>query len=269
MKKTITLLSFILIASCTTSKLMVNSLTINEKTMDTYNYYDEDSKISYQLFNDDDNLYLNLKTFDRMSIVKILKSGLIIYFDEIGKKNKTVAIEYPLHNKNFNFEQLRPQKGSNGISTFDVNQLIRSVPNDAVFINNEDVERFNLELNSTNISVKLEAIEINLEKGLTYKLKIPIREITKKPIVALENFSIGIESGKIKAPLVQSDGRPSGGGRPAGGGGGRPSGGGRPAGVGGGRPSGGGRPTNIPSDVSNIAKPISIWFNLGVLFQKD
>lgn len=258
MNKIITLLSIVLLASCTTPKQMVTSLPFNEKTSDTYNYYDKDSKISYQLFNDDENLYLNLKTFDRMSIVKILKSGLTIHFDETGKKKETVAIEYPLHNKNFDFKQLHPQNGNNESSNFDVNQLIQSVPNSAFFINNKNRQSFNLELNSTDVSVKLEAIKTELEDGLTYKLKIPLREITEKPMTSIENFSIGIITGEIKSPQAQSSGRPSGGGRPAGVGGGRPSGGGV------GRPSSGGRPSNIPNDVSKITKPIEIWFDLGV-----
>lgn len=260
MRKFLTFLSIAILTSCTTSKQVVNSLSMNEKTSDIYNYYDEDSKVSYQVFNDEANLYINLKTFDKMAIVKILKSGLSIYFDETGKKNETVAVEYPLHNKNFDFKQLRPQNGKNGSSNFDVNQLLQSVPNSAVLINNENRQSFNLELNSTNISVKLEAIETELDEGLTYKLKIPLRDITEKPITSLENFSIGIVTGEIKTPQAQS-----GGGRPAGVGGGRPSGGGgRPAGVGGGRPSGGGRPANAPKNVSNITKPINIWFYLGV-----
>lgn len=262
MRKIIYLITMVILTSCSSSKPIVSSLSTNKLKSDTYNYYEDNSKVSYQVFNDEDNLYINLRTSDKMTIIKIIKSGLSIYFDETGKKSKNVVVEYPLHNKNFNFSQLRPKNGTSGRPNFDITQLIKSIPNSAIFKKGENIDRFNLELNSTNISIGLEVIESEFEDNLlVYKLKIPLSEITTKSISELDNFSIGIVSGKIKTPQRPQgvgSGRPTGGGRPAG------VGGGRPSGSGGGRPlgAGKGRPRNIPNDISELSEPIIIWFDL-------
>lgn len=262
MRKIIYLITIVILTSCSSSKPIVNSLSANKLKSDIYNYYEDDSKVSYQVFNDKDNLYINLRTSNRMAIIKIIKSGLSIYFDETGNENKDIAVEYPIHNKKFNFSQLKPKNGSNGSPNFNITELLVNIPNFAIFTKGEDIERFNLELNSTNISIGLEVIDSEFEDDLlVYKLKIPLSKITNKSISELDSFSIGIVSGKIKTPqrlLSVGSGRPSGGGRPAGVGGGRPSGGG------GGRPvgAGKGRPRNIPNDISKLSEPIIIWFDL-------
>jgi hypothetical protein len=258
---------FVFLFSCSSSKTVTQSLSANKVSEDTYNYYDNDSKISYQIFNDAENLYVNLSTADKMAIIKILKSGLSIYFDENGKKNKTVSVEYPLHNSKIDFSTLRPKSNGATRPEMDINKLLASVPNNAVYRNYEDIERFNLDLNNTDISINLKSENSELGNQLVYQLKIPFHNISNLSISEIENFSIGIVSGKIEAPKRPSGisgGRPSGSGRPSGVGGGRPSGGGKPAGVGGGRPSGGGRPANVSSE---ITKQISIWFNVELLKQ--
>jgi hypothetical protein len=253
--------------SCSSSKTLIQSLSVNKVSEDTYNYYDNESKISYQIFNDSENLYVNLSSTDQVAIVKIIKSGLSVYFDENGKKNKIVSVEYPLHNNKIDFSELRSKNKGVSRPKLDISNLLASVPNEAVYRNNEAIERFNLDLNNTNISVSLKAVTTEFENQLVYLLKIPFNKISSKNISELENFSIGIVSGKIEAPKRPSgvsDGRPSGSGKPSGVGGGRPNGGGRPASVGGGRPSGGGRPANASSE---IMKPISIWLNVELLKQ--
>jgi hypothetical protein len=263
MKKIFYLFTAIIVTSCSSSKSMVNSLSKSKMKSNIYKYYEDDDKMSYQVFNDKDNLYVNLRTSDRMAVIKIIESGLSIYFDETGKKSKDVVVEYPLHNADLDFSQFRPKNSTNGRSDFDVNQLLNNISNYAIFKKGEDIEQFNLELNSTNISIELKAIKTEFEDDLLeYKLKMPLSKITNKSISELDNFSIGIVSGKIKTPQRPQStgtGRPSGGGRPAGVGGGKPSGsgGGRPSGAG--RPSGGGKPSNISSEITT---PITIWFDL-------
>ncbi len=59
-------------------------------------YYDSKARIQYQVANDDTALYIILKTMDYKAQAKILRAGMDIVLDTMGKKKSAAAILYPL-----------------------------------------------------------------------------------------------------------------------------------------------------------------------------
>lgn len=59
-------------------------------------YYDSKAKIQYQVANDDTALYIILKTMDYKAQAKILRPGMDILLDTLGKKKSTSVLMYPL-----------------------------------------------------------------------------------------------------------------------------------------------------------------------------
>lgn len=103
------LLIFILFLSCLVlsgcrenilfSSWRNQEITIDGKYKDwgaTSTYYDEKTKIVLNLVNDADYLYVCLITRNREIEVKIMESGLILWFDRDNKKNKRFGIRFPI-----------------------------------------------------------------------------------------------------------------------------------------------------------------------------
>lgn len=60
-----------------------------------YEYFEKE-KIGVKFSNDGDNLYVTVKTIDHDTQMKIIHSGMTIWFDSTGGTNKTFGIHYPL-----------------------------------------------------------------------------------------------------------------------------------------------------------------------------
>ncbi|MBS1625046.1 MAG: hypothetical protein JSS76_19025 [Bacteroidetes bacterium] len=59
-------------------------------------YYDSKAKIQYQVANDDTALYIILKTMDYKAQAKILRAGMDVILDTMGRKKSAAALLYPL-----------------------------------------------------------------------------------------------------------------------------------------------------------------------------
>jgi len=63
---------------------------------DQLRFYDKPSKILYSVLNDSTNLYFCLRVSNKTMQMKILRAGMFIGLDTIGKKGKHISINYPL-----------------------------------------------------------------------------------------------------------------------------------------------------------------------------
>lgn len=66
-----------------------------DRTM-PYSGYDADSKVSWQIANDTENLYVNLRSIQPNISQNILLNGMRIIVDTLGKKKGQFALKYPL-----------------------------------------------------------------------------------------------------------------------------------------------------------------------------
>jgi hypothetical protein len=274
-------LAFIILGGCASLNKVESTVETNNKSNE-YNYSDPDSKIRYQISNDQSYLHIKLNTDEFPTVMKILRSGLKICFDVKGKKNDKEYFQYPLaQNQQFSQrdrskqgtgQQGQPrQQGQQG--QFDLNKLVAQIPHEAIFSRNGETERILLSPTSSDIKVSIRAMN---NDEIIYDAFIPLSRISKEGLSSLSKLSVGIVAMKNETSTQEggrSGGGMSGGGRSGGGmsGGGRSgggmSGGGRSGGGGGGRSggggggmSGGGRSGGM--DRSSTAKPLDFWFKL-------
>jgi len=79
-------------------------------------YYDQSSKLSYELTNDDENLYVVFKSKEQSTIIKIMQKGLTFSIDTTKGKGR-----YPMQ---FTF----PYKNPNDLNPFFEDELINNDP---------------------------------------------------------------------------------------------------------------------------------------------
>ena len=68
-------------------------------------YYDTDSRLQYNVTNDSVNLYVCIRATDQQSQLKIIRSGMQLWIDTIGKKKNQTGIFYPLASTNVDLHE--------------------------------------------------------------------------------------------------------------------------------------------------------------------
>ncbi len=185
-------------------------------------------QVIYSSSMDAENIYVELSTDDKSTMLSMLHRGFYVYFDVKGKKKKNVSVQYPSeivpaprqagrnNGSNGNLET-QAQKGPNMLVMLD------ELPRMARYTNFDFVEEFHLDLNNLGIVIAYSAEDDQLH----YKLKMPKTMISDKTI-DLSKLSIGVVSAqkerdsKEKRPSISMGGGGQSGG--SGGGGGRPKG---------------------------------------------
>ena len=196
----------------------------------------EKEHVSVGLLNDDDYVYICLVTRDGDIRRRVIQSGLTLWFDPDGGKDKTFGIRYPLGMIEMGW-RMRGRGEERDDETLRENfaESLREI--EILGPDKDDRRRLNV-AGVTGIEIRL---RISNEM-LVYEAKVPLIQSDQHP------FAIGAESGELigvgletakfdrKAMRERMAGGPGGGRRPGGG-----MGGGGRGGMGGGR-RGGGRP---------------------------
>ena len=253
MKNSIILLLFLAVGGCT-SMQTVTSVENSKATPSNYKYYDSKSKIRYQVSSNEQYLFLTFNTSNGASIMKIVRTGLTIYFDSNGKKKKDSYIQYPVgklakmeKGKIKPDHQPKPKK-------MNLSNMISGVPREAIYYTNETARTINLTTDTAGFEASLKE-----ENGaLTYTIRIPFSKIEGTNYNSRNELAIGVESGEFSMPSqrpTQSASVQGGRGGKGGGGGGGHGGGGRPGGASSG-PGGG--------QSSEMTTPIKFWFRISL-----
>jgi hypothetical protein len=210
----------------------------NEDWHSPYTYSDNKIKIEYEFSNDSENLYISLKTSDRMTELKILDAGMQVWIDCAGKKDKTTGIVNPLENA----EPVMPGKGSaeqngnsnNGSAQAFQKLIIGAGDYSLLGFNSCDGSYSTSQKNNCDIKVK---IGMNKNGELVWEAALPFRSFSNVAINkarAGQAIGIGFEINALqkfdKSSMAQSGGQRGGHG---GMGGGRRGGGGQGGGMGG------------------------------------
>ena len=253
------LIFFSLIFFCGCSSLeLFTSLPEKAETKNDYRFYNANSKIRYQITNDEKNLIIRLNTVEIPTIMKMLRAGLTFYFDVNGKKQTKVYFQYPLaHNGQKSVAPERQEFPKGQRPEMDIKGMLVKASKIGVFVSNDKTEEISVLSPNAEIRVNIEALN---SSEITYELSIPFTKISANGISALSNLSIGIVSGKLEIP-EKTGGRHGGmqeGGSPGGmQGGAPPNGGGRRQGgmQGAGRPDDG-------ADMISMSTAIEFWFKV-------
>ncbi|NVN95640.1 MAG: hypothetical protein HXX18_10205 [Bacteroidetes bacterium] len=252
------LIFFSLIFFCGCSSLeLFTSLPENAVTKNDYRFYDANSKIRYQITNEEKNLIIRLNTVEIPTIMKILRSGLTFYFDVNGKKQTKVYFQYPIaHNGQMSVAPERPEFLKGQRPEMDIKGMLVKASKIGVFVSNDKTEEISVLSPNSEIRVNVEALN---NSEITYELSIPFTKISANGTPALSNLSIGIVSEKLemhtktgsKHEGMQEGGSPGGmqGGTP-------PNGRGRQGGM---------QDSDRPDDEPNMASmstSVEFWFKV-------
>lgn len=171
---------------------MVNSVNEQPVGKYEYSYYNNQHQILYKVTNDDSNLHVILNTSSPASVLKIIKTGLTIYFDVSGKKKQTVFIHYPFK-LNTNLQKDKKEEANERSLRYFVSQI----PAELVYSAYGKNQTF--QLNNKNSEIK-DSITVVKENEIVYELCIPLNRISMNGKYPLTNLSIGIVSGQFELP---------------------------------------------------------------------
>jgi len=168
--------------------------------------YIRKASLYYFISNDNDNIYINLKTSDKNIQERILKEGLVVWINMDDKDQGKMGIRYPIGSDNQNSKRRGETVEKN--PDYDTTSVL-SMANTIELLGfiSEQERRFPSENpNTFNGSVKY-------EKGvLYYKLVMPIAKLpirNSRQGNGAMPFTLGIEYGFI--PQMQSSSNRSGG----------------------------------------------------------
>lgn len=197
-------LSSILLASCFffmgCKKLpLQKSKYYSEKAYNNefFDYYDPESKIRYEFYNDDKNFYLKMDTYERLTQIKILSGGLKICIDTLSKTTPSQFIHYPLssekraggYEKENVIEQFKKQRS--------LSERIDNLPKIGIVRNYKGTKELDFMTREQPIQAELSADSIG---NLVYELKLPIKSFFPKGYEKGKGFSMGILTGHLDLP---------------------------------------------------------------------
>ncbi|SEB45805.1 hypothetical protein SAMN04489761_0836 [Tenacibaculum sp. MAR_2009_124] len=184
----------LLLISCGSSKQIAYSVTsYDQNKQSTSTVYDDTNKLGYTITKDNSHLYVTVTTRDRGTQVKMLRNGVTILFDNDGKKNNNISVQYPVvkENKPLDIEKIKKMR-EQGNQQEMLQTIMTSLGTDISISESEGDRIINKELNSEGISVNH---KIALE-GLYYTLKVPLSYIASPS----STKSIGISIKGMKKP---------------------------------------------------------------------
>jgi hypothetical protein len=193
--------------SCGSSKQTAYPVRSYDQTKQSVStVYDEDNKLGYTITKDNSHIYITVTTQDKGTQLKMMKNGVTIFFDNEGKKNKHLSVQYPVPKKreSLDIEKIK-QLRENGNRQEMLQNMMTSLGTDIKITENSEERIINKELNSEGVSVNYKiAIE-----GLSYSLKVPLSYIASPS----DSKSIGISIEGMKKPEGNNaglSGKPSG-----------------------------------------------------------
>ena len=220
-------------------------------------FYDKKENLSLAVSEDKTNLYMQTVFHNRESLMKIMRGGLIIYFDPQGKKKK----DYMLKIERGEGQQSGYERSASTMEGNMQNRQLNMSSAIARMLNKVTWNKAGKEFVFYRDLLK-DPIEVDFssskENELQLNIRIPKDELPFK--TDQQAFSLGIESGtapssgQVKSGM-QGNGMSRGGGMRPGGGMGRAGGPG--AGM---RGGGGGMPQKGTS--SSAMSPIRIWLHV-------
>lgn len=211
-------------------------------------YVEGGDKLGISLINDKDFLYMRLISMDQMLKMRMLRQGVIVWFDSTGGKAKYFGIHYPIgaplrqmQNRDEMDKDISERPSEGELRNFNPQNFLKkaidilnSRPKEAEVLGHNEKEQNKLIVSDTiGFNLALGAVQ----NKIVYELKIPLTQASGQKYYIGKGDCIGLG---IEIPKIEMSGRdermgPGGRGGPGGMGGmgGGPPGGGMGGGMGG------------------------------------
>ncbi|WP_199748273.1 hypothetical protein [Pedobacter sp. KBW01] len=234
---------------------------ISNEWNEPLNQYNDATRLAFALANDDQNLYIIIESLDPQTTFSVLRGGITLNINTVGKKKDGMKLTFPLMER-----PPMPNESDRGADHHEVkpNEHNEMMLDEQAMHKAIHVSGFKQipdgDLPADNESGIETGMSIHPNKDMIYELSIPLAQLAvnldmKNPL--FYNIKIN-QSNKV---IMHKEGRPEGGERPGGGmsrggmGGGR---GGMGSGRSGGGMGGGGRGQRPAEGIAN-SKAADFW----------
>lgn len=158
--------------------------------------YNSEHKVFYMITNDEDNLYVHLKTIDVNTQGQITQNGLTIWIDTTAKSKEKIGLIFPLAMKDrINQMPIRINRSGNRNKEFEnIESQIRDI--ELIGFEKEGGSSLISSINQKGIRGKIKFINTD---EMLYVLVIPLNILWKNSIKKDKLFSIKIESGLVNS----------------------------------------------------------------------
>jgi hypothetical protein len=167
-------------------------------------YYDKESDIVYSIRNDDDYVYLFLKTQNRTTQMQIMRAGFTVWFDADGGNDHSFGIRYPLARQGAHSE-FHPESDDERIHS-DLEQILLEL--EIVGAQKEAVQRFST-LDVPGIRVKIG----RSQEALVYELRVPLKKTPHTPfaigVTSANRIGIGLETEEFNRDKMKMAAHPN------------------------------------------------------------
>ncbi|MEN8251119.1 MAG: hypothetical protein ABFS32_19450 [Bacteroidota bacterium] len=207
-----------------TSKWQTTTVIIDGKLdgdKDVLRYYDKRTRISYDISNDSTTIYLQFKVGDEIAQMKILRAGMVVGLDTVGKSKQHISIQYPMEGMIKENPERRQDVRPTAIDIRNKFKLQAQF----MVLNGFNSENGMSPLQSNSgIVVRL---DWNTNNEMIYEVAIPLSSFGKGKLSSSGNeriMSLNVTLNAVEKPEMNSSAGQSGGGSgPPPGVGGRPS----------------------------------------------
>jgi hypothetical protein len=194
------LLLVILLSGCSSGLKVTSDRRQSDITIDGNDtewqrglYYDKESDFVYGIRNDDEYLYVFLKTQNRSTQIQILGAGLTVWFDAEGGKHQTFGIRYPLGRKETPQDFHPDADAEQMLSVMD--QAMGEL--EVLGPKSGDVQRFPA-FGAPGIRAKIG----RNRDALTYELQVPLKNTPRHPFaindISSNRIGVEFETGEFK-----------------------------------------------------------------------
>lgn len=176
----------------------VESLPYAPTQNQDYRYFDADSRIRYKVANDAKNLYITLNTNQPETIIKIMRTGLWVYFDVNGKKGKNTFVQYPVVATPTADVVQEDEIMFTDYENFRLKQEIENLNFEARYVHNKH-EEF---ISALTGDIKMLLSSPNPNE-LTYFIQMPLTKIFTASTPNFSNLVVGIVTGGIEKKIAR------------------------------------------------------------------
>jgi hypothetical protein len=163
-----------------------------------FRFSDYQSKIVYNIKNDDEYLYFCFKSDYRMTVMKMLRLGFDISIDTTGKKKKDWHLQFPMRNT----PEHKPEEARNEIRTGDFRQMQLRMKSE---VNAMLAEGFvglpNQVLSLANTNGIKAAVDFDKENAFIIELAIPMKYIQVGYATSKKPWTITLKMNAPSAPI--------------------------------------------------------------------
>lgn len=194
MKQTfVFLLAAIAVSGCS-NKLFESNWKQPDVRSTAFRFYDAESKIRYNIENDDKNMYFSFDVVDQLTIQKIITTGLRVFIDPSAKNKQRNEIQFPIYSDKVPISELEEYGNQYDQSMLlGKERLDQMVPTDGYLkLDGEATPIFN-RIETKGFTVTL---EFDSTRSLVYRAVIPLDKVKTETDI----LSIGIETGGYEMP---------------------------------------------------------------------